>query len=125
MDSFWDFFVLAISVMLMFAYLLVLFQIIGDLFADRSVSGGMKALWIVGLLVLPFLTALLYLVLRGASMGERQVARVQSMQADSEAWVRSVASASTADEIAKAKALLDAGTIDQAEFDALKAKSLA
>lgn len=126
MDSFWDFFWLMIMTFLFIGYLLVLMQIVGDLFRDRSVSGATKAVWILCLLVFPMITALVYLITRGDGMAERQVSSYQSAQRDAESYIQSVAgtSASPAEEITKAKSLLDAGTISQAEYDALKAKAL-
>jgi hypothetical protein len=124
--NFWDFFWLLIWTFFFVCYLMVLFQIISDLFRDRDLSGWWKALWIIGLIVFPFLVALIYLIARGRSMGERQVAQMRSAQAATDQYIQTVAGkTSPADQIASAKALLDAGTISQAEFDQLKAKALA
>jgi hypothetical protein len=126
-DGFWDFFWFIISVFFLMAYLLVLFQILGDLMRDRTTSGGVKALWVVGLIFLPVLTAVCYLIFRGQGMAERTITSAQNAQADTEAYIRSVlkGGSSPADEIARAKALLDSGAIDAAEFASLKAKALA
>lgn len=126
MDSFWDFFWFIISFFLLMAYLMVLFQVITDLFRDRDASGWSKAIWVFFLVFLPMLTALIYLIARGKGMTERNIAAAQAAQADAEAYIRSVSTGagSPADEIARAKALLDSGAISQAEFDALKAKAL-
>ena len=125
MDSFWDFFWFIISFFLLMAYLMVLFQIVIDLFRDRTVSGGMKAVWVVGLIFLPVLTAIIYLVSRGGGMAERSMAAAQGAQQDADAYIRSVAaSSSPADEIARAKSLLDSGAITADEFEKLKAKAL-
>ncbi len=125
MDSFWDFFWFIISFFLLMAYLMVLFQIVIDLFRDRTVSGGMKALWVVGLIFLPVLTAVIYLIARGGGMAERSMAAAQGAQQDADAYIRSVAtSSSPADEIARAKSLLDSGAITADEFEKLKAKAL-
>ena len=127
MNSFWDFFWFIISFFLLMAYLMVLFQIIGDLFRDKGVSGGMKAVWVFFLIFLPILTSLIYLIARGQGMTERNVKAAQAAQADTENYIRSVSAGggSPADEIARAKALLDDGSINQQEFDSLKAKALA
>jgi hypothetical protein len=126
MDSFWDFFWFIISFFLLMAYLMVLFQIVGDLFRDKSTSGGVKAVWIFFLIFLPILTSLVYLVVRGKDMTERNVSAVQAAQRDQEAYIRSVSSsASPADQITQAKGLLDSGAISAEEFDRLKAKALA
>jgi hypothetical protein len=109
---------------------MVLFHILGDLFRDHTLSGVTKTLWVLFLVFLPFLAALVYLLTRGKGMAERAAARQQQAQEQFDGYVRSVATtgdaaASPAEQIARAKELLDAGTIDQAEFDRLKAKALA
>lgn len=125
MDGFWDFFWFLVWIFLFMAYLMVLFQILTDLFRDRELNGWWKALWVVLLIFLPLLTALVYLIARGRGMAERQVAAVKSAKADTDAYIQSVATqASPADQIASAKALLDAGTISADEFERLKAKAL-
>ena len=124
--SFWDVIWFIIISFAFIAYLMVMFNIIIDLFRDRSVSGGMKAVWIVCLIFFPLITALVYLIARGQGMAERNIASAQAAQADADAYIRSVAAAgSPSEEIAKAKALLDSGAITQEEYDALKAKALA
>ena len=126
MDSFWDFFWFIISFFLLMAYLVVLFQILTDLFRDKDTSGWLKAVWVFFLIILPLITSLVYLIARGQSMAERNIAAVRSAQASQEEYIRSVSGsgASPADEIARAKSLLDSGAISQAEFDSLKAKAL-
>ena len=124
--SFWDFFGLLIWSYIFFAYLMLLFHIIGDLFRDRELGGFAKALWIIGLIVGPFLVALIYLIARGRGMTERQTAAVRQARADTDQYIQSVASTATpADQIASAKTLLDSGSITSAEFDQLKVKALA
>ncbi len=126
MDSFWDFFWLTITFFLLMAYLVVLFQILTDLFRDKSLSGWFKAVWVLFLIIFPLLTSLIYLIARGEGMAERHLAAAQAMQADADAYIRSVATpgSSPSEEIAKAKALHDSGAITQEEYDALKAKAL-
>jgi hypothetical protein len=123
--SFWDIIWFIIVSFAFIAYLMVMFQIIGDLFRDRDTSGAMKAVWIIALILFPFLTAVIYLVSRGKGMYERQASAIHEARAGQEHYIRSVATASPADQIAQAKGLLDSGAISQAEFDALKAKALA
>ena len=123
--SFWDGIWFIIVSFAFIAYLMVLFYIVTDLFRDREVSGGMKAVWIVCLIFFPFITALIYLITRGKSMAERQVAEVAEAQAAMDQHIRSVAGTSPTDQIAQAKALLDSGAITRPEFDAIKAKALA
>lgn len=127
MDSFWDFFWFMVISFFFIAYLMVMFQIVVDIFRDRESSGWVKAAWLVGLIFFPVIVAIVYLVARGQSMAERQYAAAQSAQESSEAYIRSVAAAggtSASDEIARAKQLLDSGAISEAEFAALKAKAL-
>jgi SNF family Na+-dependent transporter len=124
--SFWDIIWFIIVSFAFVAYLMVMFNIITDLFRDRDVSGWVKALWVICLFIFPFLTALVYLITRGRGMAERQSAAVGSMKAAQDEYIKSVAgSSSPADQIAQAQQLLTAGTITQAEFDTLKAKALA
>ena len=125
MSSFWDFLAFLFWTYVLIAYLMVMFQIITDIFRDRDLGGGAKALWIIGLVFFPIVVALIYLIARGKQMGERQMERAQKAQGDTEQYIQSVAGRSPADEISSAKKLLDAGTITQAEFDSIKAKALA
>ncbi|HTO48242.1 MAG TPA: SHOCT domain-containing protein [Burkholderiales bacterium] len=125
MSNFWDIVWLILSTFVFVAYLLVLFQIVIDLFRDHELGGGFKALWIIGLIFLPVMTALVYIVARGRGMAERQRAAMQRAKSDTDAYIRDVAGKSPADQIADAKKLLDAGTINADEFARLKAKALA
>jgi Short C-terminal domain/Phospholipase_D-nuclease N-terminal len=116
-------------VFVFFAYLMVLFSIIGDLFRDSELNGWVKAIWIIFLIFVPFLTALIYLIARGNGMTKRSIAQATEMRKAQDEYIRATAgtaaSSTGVDDIAKAKTLLDSGTITQAEFDALKAKALA
>ncbi len=125
MSYFWDAVVLMTSTFFFIAYLIVLFQVVIDLFRDSEMGGGSKVLWIIGLIFLPVLTALIYILVRGEGMAERQRSALRSAKADTEAYIREVAAKSPADQIADAKKLLDAGTISNDEFARLKAKALA
>ncbi len=125
MDSFWEFFWLTITVFFLLAYLMVLFNVITDLFRDRESSGWIKAIWVIFLLVIPALTALVYLIVRGPGMAERSHAAHARAKSNADAYIREVASTSPADQIASAKQLLDAGVITPEEFAVLKTKALA
>lgn len=122
--NFWDVIGWFLWAFVFIAYLMALFSIIGDLFRDRALNGWYKALWILFLIFVPFLTALVYLIARGRGMAERQNRDVKQAQNQAEDYIRTVAGSSPADEIAKAKALLDAGTITPAEYETLKAQAL-
>ncbi|MGW4100735.1 MULTISPECIES: SHOCT domain-containing protein [unclassified Mycobacterium] len=123
--STWDFLWHFLIIFAWIAYLLVLFQILTDLFwRDHKTSGWVKALWVVFLIVLPWLAALVYLIARGKGMSERAQAAALAAKKETDDYIKQAAGRSPAQEIADAKALLDAGTISQAEFDGLKAKAL-
>jgi hypothetical protein len=125
MSNFWDLLLLIASTFVFIAYLFVLFHIVMDLFRDTELGGGFKALWMIGLIFVPVLTALLYILARGRGMADRQRAAMQRARSEADAYIREVSGKSPADQIASAKALLDTGTINQEEFARLKAKALA
>ena len=125
MNNIWNVVWLLISTFVFVAYLFVLFQIIVDLFRDTETSGFAKALWIIGLIFVPMVTALIYVIARGRGMAARQRAAGERAKSDADSYIRSVAGRSPADQISGAKALLDAGAINRNEFDILKAKALA
>jgi ABC-type multidrug transport system fused ATPase/permease subunit len=124
-DLFWS----LLEFFFLFILIMILFQVIGDLFRDSSMSGGVKALWIVFLVLLPPLAILVYLITRGSGMQQRAIEQRQAFQAQMAEYVQTTAGpaggSTPVEQIASAKALLDAGTISAAEFDALKAKALA
>jgi predicted PurR-regulated permease PerM len=105
-------------------YFMMLFSIIVDVFRRHDIHGGKKALWLLFILVGPLLGPLVYLIVNGHGIAERQAKDVQQSQQQFDQYVKDVAGGS-ADQIAKAKELLDAGTITQQEFETLKAKALA
>jgi hypothetical protein len=124
MSNFWDMVMLMVSTFFFIAYLIIMFQIVVDLFRDQELGGGSKVLWIIGLLFIPVLTAVIYIVVRGGGMANRQQAGLQKAKTETERYFKGLAGRSPAADIAEAKALLDAGTITQAEFDKLKAKAM-
>jgi hypothetical protein len=121
-----DVFIWMLEIFLFVVWFWLLMNVFSDLFRDHAVSGGVKALWVVALVVSPFIGVLVYLLVRGSGMSARAARSMQEAQDRFAGYVRSVAASSggPADQIVKAKSLLDAGTIDQAEFEALKAKAL-
>ncbi|PBC39142.1 hypothetical protein CJ179_37860 [Rhodococcus sp. ACS1] len=124
MDGFWDFFWFVTVTFLFVAYLMVLFQIITDLFRDHQMSGWLKALWVVFLFLIPFLSALIYLIVRNEGMTKRSAAAFHQVKQAQDSYIREVAGQSPAQQIADAKALLDSGVITEPEFQAIKSKSL-
>jgi putative oligomerization/nucleic acid binding protein len=120
-ENFWDIFWWFFVVYAFFAFLYALFIVIADVFRDKDLNGWWKAVWIIFLAFVPFLTLLVYMVARGKGMAQRSMERARRDQAEADSYIRSVASASPTEEIAKAKALLDAGTITPDEFQRIKA----
>ncbi|HSC49716.1 MAG TPA: SHOCT domain-containing protein [Gaiellaceae bacterium] len=104
----------------------LLITVFADVFRRHDIGGGTKALWVVFVIILPFLGVLIYLIAESKGMAERNQKQVEAAQQQTDAYIRDVAASSDpAEQIAKAKQLLDAGTISSAEFDALKQKALA
>jgi len=121
LDLFWAIFIIYAFL----AYLMALFWVVADLFRDHSTSGWVKAAWVVLLIVFPLLGLLVYLLARGQGMAERTTRDRVEEEREFDDHVRDVArSEDPATRIARAKELLDAGTIDQGEFDALKRAAL-
>jgi len=103
----------------------LLITVFSDLFRRHDTSGWAKAAWIIFVILLPYLGVLVYLIAEHKGMTERNMQQAQSAKQDFDTYVQSVASQSDpAEQIAKAKGLLDAGTITQAEFDQIKQKAL-
>ncbi len=125
MSNFWDFIWLILSTFVFVAYLFVMFQIVADLFRNTEMGGASKALWIIGLIFVPMLTAVVYIIVNGGDMARRQHEAIVRAKSDTDAYIRQVSGKSPAEQIADAKALLDAGTINADEFARLKAKALA
>lgn len=122
LDVFW-------TLLIFFAWIvwfMLLFRIIVDIFRRHDIGGGTKTLWLIFVIVLPFLGVFVYLIANSGEMAERDMRDVQAQQQQFDSYVKSVAtSGGAAAEIDKAKQLLDNGTITQAEFDSIKAKALA
>lgn len=104
------------------AWLWIAITIFGDIFRRKDIGGWSKALWTVGVIILPFLGVLIYLLANHDGMAERNIQRVESDRAAFDDYVRRTAGGPAA-EIAQAKQLREEGTITQAEFDAIKARA--
>lgn len=124
-ESFWDIIWWFFWVFVFISYLMVLFNIVADLFRDHAMNGWVKAIWIIFLIFIPFLTALVYLIARGSGMAERNASVYREQQHAADSYIRSVAGSSPSDEIDKAAKLRDAGTITDEEFNSIKARALA
>jgi preprotein translocase subunit YajC len=117
------------TMLIFFAWVIwfwLLITVFSDLFRRHDTSGFAKVLWIIFVIILPFLGVFIYLIAEHDGMQERSMKMAQKQQAQMDDYVRSVAtSGGAASEIEKAKSLLDSGAITQAEFDSMKAKALA
>ena len=120
LDVFWTMFIF----FLFFIWIMILFRVFGDIFRRHDIGGGAKTLWVIFVIILPFLGVLIYVLTQNEGMTQRAIERAQGQQAEMDTYVRSVAGGA-AGEIERAKSLLDSGAITQAEFDAIKAKALA
>ncbi|HVX08082.1 SHOCT domain-containing protein [Humibacter sp.] len=120
--TFWTLFWMSLDILFFAAYLIAVFYILFDLFSDHTLNGWWKALWIIFLVFVPFLTALVYIVVRGRGMAERARRRRGVVPEDDS--YRPRPSANPASDIAQAQALLDQGAISQGEFEAIKNKAL-
>jgi hypothetical protein len=108
-------------------WLFLLFRVIFDIFRDHDLSGWSKALWLIFVIILPFLGVFVYIIARGRGMGERDLKEAQARQQQFEAYVRDASASGgggTADELAKLADLKERGVISDAEFEQQKAKLL-
>jgi hypothetical protein len=123
LDIFWTMLIFFFWVI----WIWILITVLMDMFRRHDISGWGKALWTLFVVFLPYLGVFIYLITQGKGMAERRVSEIRGAEAAFDARVREAAGSSTgpADQIAKAKQLLDSGAIDQAEFDQLKRKALA
>jgi hypothetical protein len=124
----WTFGELMWSMFVFFAWLMffmLLFRVFADLFSRHDIGGWAKVGWSIFVICLPFLGIFVYLISQGQGMGERAMKGAQAAQAQMDDYVRSVATNSASEEIAKAKELLDSGAITPDEFEAIKNKALA
>ena len=117
------------TMLIFFAWIIwfwLLITVFADVFRRHDTSGFAKVLWIIFVIVLPFLGVFIYLIVNHDGMTQRSMNEAQTQRAQMDDYVRSVAgSGGAAAEIERAKGLLDSGAITQAEFDAIKAKALA
>ena len=121
LDVFWTMLVFFVWI----AWFFILIRVFADVFRRHDISGFAKVLWLIFVIVLPFLGVFIYLVANSKGMSERDIKQVTDQQQQFDTYVQSVATTGSATEIEKAKQLLDSGAISQSEFDAIKAKALA
>jgi hypothetical protein len=123
--SFGDVLLSILAFYLVVTLIWVLFTIIGDVFRDSELSGGAKAMWLFGLLFVPWISAFAYLIARGDGMRERKMRDAAAAQQATETYIREVAATSPVEELAKLNALRRDDAISQGEYDQLKAKLVA
>jgi ABC-type multidrug transport system fused ATPase/permease subunit len=109
---------------LFFLWIWLLIVVFMDIFRSHDIGGLAKALWVIFVIILPFLGVLIYLIARGGSMHERAVAQATQQQRAFDDYVRQTAGSSSADELTKLAELKSKGVITDAEFEAQKAKLL-
>jgi hypothetical protein len=123
-----DAFLTMLWIFLFIIWIWLLIVVFGDIFRSRDLSGWGKALWTIGIIILPWLGVLIYLIARGGSMHERQIQAAQAQEQAFRQYVQETASSappSTADQLAKLGDLRDKGVISETEFQTEKAKVLA
>jgi ABC-type multidrug transport system fused ATPase/permease subunit len=121
-----DFFWTMMIFFLFIIWIFILFQVIIDIFRSHDMHGGAKALWLIFIIILPFLGVLIYLIARGHKMQQHQIDAAQQQKAEFDSYVKQAAgSGSTADELAKLADMKSKGTISDADYEKAKAKILA
>jgi hypothetical protein len=115
---------LALEIFFFIIWIWILITILADLFRDHEVSGWAKAVWVLFLVFIPFLTALIYLIARGSGMRERTIKAQAEAKQHMDSYIREQAGASPADELHKLNDLKEKGAISAEEFDRAKAKLL-
>jgi predicted membrane channel-forming protein YqfA (hemolysin III family) len=121
LDLFWS----ILRIFLFFALIWVVISIVTDVFRSHDLSGFAKALWTLGLIVVPWLGVLVYLIARGDSMAQRSAASAEAADRATRRYIQDAASVSPANELEKLAGLKESGVISQAEFNAQKVKPLA
>jgi len=123
-----DLILTAIWVFFLILFIWLFIAIVSDLFRDHELSGGAKALWVVGLILFPLIGSLVYLIVRGAGMAQREAAREHRSRQQFESYVRDVAGSSgpapgtPVDDLTRLAELRSNGIITEAEFDVMKAR---
>jgi hypothetical protein len=121
MDVLWSMIIFFVWVI----WIWIVITVLIDVFRRDDIGGWAKAAWVIFVVILPWLGVLVYLIVEHDGMRERSMKQVQTQRREFDEYVRETTAGGSADEIAKAKELLDAGTITEEEFGALKAKALA
>lgn len=121
----WDVIVSMFWFMLLVAWFWMIMSILGDLFRDRDLPGGAKALWALFIVLVPWLGVLVYILVRGDSMNAREHQRALDHQANMQAFLQPTAAPSISDQLRELTELRDSGVLTPAEYEQAKAKALA
>jgi hypothetical protein len=117
------------TILIFFAFvfwLMLLFNVIGDIFRRQDISGWGKVLWLIAIILIPYFGVFIYLIVEHEGLVQRSVKQQEAAQSQFDQYVQSVAAqGDPAEQIAKAKSLMDSGAITQAEFEQIKQKALA
>ena len=122
--TFGDILLTVFEIFLFVVWIWILFTIITDLFRNHEMSGWMKALWILLLVFIPYITALIYLIVYGSDMRERQLRAQAEAKHEADHYIRAAAHTSPADELHKLHELVEKGALTSAEYDRAKQKLL-
>jgi hypothetical protein len=121
-----DFFWTLLEIVLMVVWIWLAITVFFDIFRSHDMGGGAKALWVIFIIILPYIGILVYLIARGGKMHERADAAAARQQKAFNAYVHQTAGTSSgADELAKLADLREKGVLTPEEFEAQKAKILA
>jgi hypothetical protein len=123
--SFGELLLIALEVFFFVIWIWILITILSDLFRDHELSGWAKAAWVLFLVVIPFLTALIYLIARGSGMRDRTIKAQAEAKQHFDSYVQQQAHSGPADELHKLNELKEKGALSAEEFDRAKAKLLA
>ena len=122
--TFGDMLLTVFEIFLFIIWVWILFTIITDLFRNHDMSGWLKGVWIIVLIFIPYITALIYLIVYGNDMRERTLRAQAEAKHEADAYIRAAAKSSPADELHKLHELVEKGALTEAEYDKAKAKLL-
>ena len=122
--TFGDLLLMVFEIFLFVVWVWILFTIIGDLFRNHEMAGWLKGVWIILLVFIPYITALVYLIVYGSEMRERQLRAQAEAKHAADDYIRSAAHTSPADELHKLHELVEKGALTDAEYDKAKSKLL-
>ena len=123
--SFGELLLIVFEVFLFVIWIWILITILTDLFRDHSISGWVKAVWVLFLVFIPFVTGLIYLIARGGGMRDRSIKAQAEAKKQFDEYVQTQTHTTPADELHKLQDLREKGALSDAEFEAAKAKLLA